>query len=361
VKADAGREGGQLTPETGIVRDRRYYRHGTDYHPESPKRLEAIYNMLDGPDMVGKFVDIPARYASEEDLAIVHTPSYIQLVAGTAGLAYYSLDPDTETTADSYDTAKLAVGGVFNAIDNIVSGEVRNAFALIRPPGHHASRDEAAGFCIFNNIALGARYAMRKHKMEKILIIDWDLHHGDGTQSIFYDDPRVLYFSTHQYPYYPGSGAISETGRGKGAGYTINVPFAAGADDAAYLKVYKRILEPAAMAFKPDLVMLSAGFDIYFQDPLGGMKVTPQGFANLTRVIMDIAEQCCSERFIAVLEGGYHVTGLAKSVKKVLLEMRGETMVTDTQLQQVLSEDDHSRDALISRVIQQLEPVWKVF
>jgi acetoin utilization deacetylase AcuC-like enzyme len=351
----------RLTLETGIVRDRRYYRHGTDYHPESPKRLEAIYNMLDGPDMVGKFVDIPPRYASHEELATVHSPSYINMVAGTAGLPYYSLDPDTETTADSYDTAKLAVGGVCNAIDYTVAGEVRNAFALIRPPGHHAHPDEAAGFCIFNNIALGAMHAIREHKMDRILIIDWDLHHGDGTQAIFYDDPRVLYFSTHQYPYYPGSGAVSETGRGKGAGYTINVPLSAGADDALFLKIYKKILEPVALAFKPDLVMLSAGFDIYFQDPLGGMKVTPQGFANLTRVIMDIAEQCCSERFVVVLEGGYHVTGLAKSVKKVLLEMRGETLVTDAQLQQVMQEADHSRDALISRVIQQLEPMWKVF
>ena len=204
-------------------------------------------------------------------------------------------------------------------------------------------------------------HAIREHKMDRILIIDWDLHHGDGTQAIFYDDPRVLYFSTHQYPYYPGSGAVSETGRGKGAGYTINVPLSAGADDALFLKIYKKILEPVALAFKPNLVMLSAGFDIYFQDPLGGMKVTPQGFANLTRVIMDIAEQCCSERFVAVLEGGYHVTGLAKSVKKVLLEMRGETLVTDAQLQQVMKEADHSSDALISRVIQQLEPMWKVF
>ncbi len=347
--------------ETGIVRDRRYYRHGTDYHPESPKRLEAIYNMLDVHDMVGKFVDIPSRYASHEELAAVHTPSYIQLIAGTAGQAYYSLDPDTETTADSYDTAKLAVGGVCNAIDAVVAGEVRNAFALIRPPGHHAHKDEAAGFCIFNNVAVGARYAIRKHNMHRILIVDWDLHHGDGTQSIFYDDPQVLYFSTHQYPYYPGSGAVSETGRGQGNGYTVNVPLSAGADDAVYLKIYKSILEPLAMAFKPDMVLLSAGFDIYFQDPLGGMKVTPQGFANLTRVLMDIAEQCCSDRLVAVLEGGYHVTGLAKSVKAVLLEMRGETRVTEAQIQQTLSEADHSRDALISRVIQQLEPMWMVF
>jgi acetoin utilization deacetylase AcuC-like enzyme len=350
-----------LFPETGIVRDRRYYRHGTDYHPESPKRLEAIYNMLDVHDMVGKFVDIPSRYASHEELAAVHTPSYIQLIAGTAGQAYYSLDPDTETTADSYDTAKLAVGGVCNAIDAVVSGEVRNAFALIRPPGHHAHKDEAAGFCIFNNVAVGARYAIRKHNMNRILIVDWDLHHGDGTQSIFYDDPQVLYFSTHQYPYYPGSGAVSETGRGQGNGYTVNVPLSAGADDAVYLKIYKSILEPLAMAFKPDMIMLSAGFDIYFQDPLGGMKVTPQGFANLTRVLMDIAEQCCSDRLVAVLEGGYHVTGLAKSVKAVLLEMRGETRVTEAKIQQTLSEADHSRDALISRVIQQLEPMWMVF
>lgn len=356
-----GKEGGELALETGIVRDNRYFRHGHEYHPESPKRLEATYNMLDGPSMVGKFAHIKPRHAEELEIRYVHSASYINLVAGTAGRPYSSLDPDTETSADSYDTALLAVGGLCNAIDQVIKGEVQNAFALIRPPGHHAHRDDAAGFCIFNNVAIGAMHAIKKHNMEKILIVDWDLHHGDGTQATFYDDNRVLFFSTHQYPYYPGTGAVSETGRGKGQGYTINVPLSVGADDGHYLKIYRRILRPVALAFKPDIILLSAGFDIFYQDPLGGMKVTPQGFANLARMILNIAEECCQGRLVATLEGGYHLTGLAQSVKAVLLEMLGETLVSEDQLKKVEKESDSSRDALINRVIQQIEPVWKVF
>lgn len=347
---------------TGIVKDVRYLRHETAvFHPESPKRLEAIYKMLDDSEMDGKFHVIEPVYATHEDIGMVHKQAYIEFVAKTAGKGHSNLDPDTETSPESYDTAKLAAGGVCNAIDSVAEGKLHNAFAFVRPPGHHAEADRAAGFCIFNNIAIGALHAIKKHDMKRILIVDWDLHHGNGTQHSFYDDPRVLYFSTHQYPYYPGSGSVNEIGRGQGLGYTINVPLRVGPGDAEFLKIFRTILKPVALDYKPDLVLLSAGFDIYYKDPLGGMNVSPAGFANLIRVILDIADECCNGKLVTVLEGGYDLTGLTQSTKKVLQEMRGETNQSQKDLDSIEGKAEPYIDEIINTVIDQIKPLWKVF
>jgi len=351
-----------MSRKTGIVKDERYLRHDAGFgHPESPQRLEATHAILEAPDMVGKFVEIEPRYAAHEEIALIHSLSYINLVASTAGKPFVSLDPDTATTPESYDVAKLAVGGLCNAIDSVVSGEVENAFALVRPPGHHAGVSNAAGFCIFNNVAIGAMHAIVKHKKEKILIVDWDLHHGNGTQAQFYEEPRVLYFSTHQYPYYPGTGAIEEIGRGKGLGYNINVPLRPGTDNAQYVKIFREIIYPLSMKFKPDLVLISAGFDPYYKDPLGGMKVTPDGFACMTRILLDIADKCCGGKVAVTLEGGYHLTGLAESIKSVLIEMSDGTHVSDDVLARHEQEADNHIDPVIKRVIDQINPIWRVF
>jgi acetoin utilization deacetylase AcuC-like enzyme len=351
-----------MMTKTGIVRDNRYLRHETGrFHPESPERLEAIYEMLDSSDMRGKFVDISPRHAAEDEIAVVHSQAYIERVAATSGKKRTFLDPDTETSPESFETAKLAVGGLLNAIDGVVDGQVRNAFALIRPPGHHAERGRAAGFCIFNNVAIGAAHAIRNHGMKKILIVDWDLHHGNGTQNTFYEDPHVLYFSTHQSPFYPGSGSLNEIGRGRGLAYTINVPLRRGPGDGEYLRIFREILEPVALEYRPDMILLSAGFDIYFNDPLGGMKVTPAGFRNLTRVLLNIADACSNGRFVATLEGGYNIQGLRDSVKAVLLEMRGETYQTDEHLAAIASEAEKDIDKIIQAVLTHIEPVWPVF
>jgi Deacetylases, including yeast histone deacetylase and acetoin utilization protein len=348
--------------KTGIVKDYRYLRHETGpYHPESPERLEALYKMLEGPDMKGKFTEIEPRHATHDEIGMIHQPSYIEMVAKTAGLAHTSLDPDTQTSAESYDAARLAIGGFCNAIDSVARGEINNAFAFVRPPGHHAEADRAAGFCLFNNIAVGALHAINNHNMKRILIVDWDLHHGNGTQHSFYDDPRVLYFSTHQYPYYPGTGSVQEIGRGEGEGYTINVPLRVGPGDAEYLKIFRRILQPVALEFKPDMIMVSAGFDIYFQDPLGGMKVSPEGFGRLTRVLLDIAGNCCDGKVAVTLEGGYHIAGITESAKVVLKEMRGETRVTDEDIEVTEGRADSSIDKIIETVIKQIKPFWPVF
>jgi len=350
-----------MSRKTGIVKDERYLRHDAGFgHPESPQRLGATHAILAAPDMLGQFIEIAPRYATHEEIALIHSPSYINLVASTAGQPFVSLDPDTATTPESYDVAKLAVGGLCNAIDSVVSGEVENAFALIRPPGHHAGVSNAAGFCIFNNVAIGAMHAIMKNKMDRILIVDWDLHHGNGTQAQFYEDPRVLYFSTHQYPYYPGTGAIEEIGRGKGLGYNINVPLRPGVDSAQYVRIFRRIIYPISMKFKPDLVMISAGFDPYYKDPLGGMKVTPDGFACMARILLDIADKCCGGKIVVTLEGGYHLTGLAESIKAVLVEMHDGTHVTDDMLARIEQEADSHIDPVIKRVIDQVNPIWRL-
>jgi acetoin utilization deacetylase AcuC-like enzyme len=350
---------------TGIVKDRRYLDHGSAYmQPETPARLEAIYAMLDAPDMEGHFVEIAPRFADREEIALVHDPDHIRLVAGTAGKAHAYLDADTETTSESFETALLAVGGLFNAIDKVMTGRVDNAFALIRPPGHHARRDGSAGFCLFNNIALGAIHAMNRHRLTRILIVDWDLHHGDGTAYTFYKDRRILYFSTHEYPAYPGTGAVEEIGRGDGIGYTVNVPLRPGAGNAQYVKIYRKLLEPLAQAFKPELVLVSAGFDIYDRDPLGGMKVTSRGFAYLARILMNIADACCQGRIVLALEGGYHIDGLTASVKAVLKELRDETHVSEEDLFRIENEAEerfNPVEPLINRVINQIEPLWRAF
>jgi acetoin utilization deacetylase AcuC-like enzyme len=351
-----------MLKKTGIVKDERYLRHEMgDFHPESPARLKAIYDMLESPDMKDKFVNIKPRHATREEIGMIHSPSYIEMVAGTAGKSHTFLDPDTSTSPESYDVAKLAAGGLLNAIDAVASGDINNAFAFIRPPGHHAEESKAAGFCIFNNIAIGALHAIKKHGMKRILIADWDLHHGNGTQRSFYDDSRVLYFSTHQYPYYPGTGGINETGRKEGLGYTINVPLAPGPGNAEYLKIFREVLQPVALAFRPDMVILSAGFDIYSGDPLGGMNVTPAGFANLTRVLLNIADECSGGKFVVTLEGGYDIKGQSQSAKAVLNEMRGETCQTDKNLNRIESEAGESIDKTIDSVIRQIQGLWPVF
>ncbi|MBN2059499.1 MAG: histone deacetylase [Deltaproteobacteria bacterium] len=317
---------------TGILKDDRFMEHNMGpYHPESPKRLEAIYAMLEDPDIRNKFHTVPARFAERHELLWIHSASYIDRLEDTRGKEYTYLDPDTQTSAGSYDAALLAAGGLCEAISMVCSGELDNAFALVRPPGHHSEQSRAMGFCILNNIAIGARFAQKECKLKKILIADWDLHHGNGTQHSFEDDSSVLYFSTHQYPYYPGSGANNEIGKGEGKGFTVNVPLSTGYGDGEFISIYESILRSVGTAYNPDIILVSAGFDIHADDPLGGMRVTPKGFAGLTRSIMDIASACCNGRLVITLEGGYDLKGLKESIKEVLMELSGLSK-TDTRL-----------------------------
>ncbi len=309
---------------TGIVKDKRYMDHHMEhFHVETPQRLEVIYRMID--EKISFSLDkIEPRLATEKELTLVHTPSYVNMVKSTAGKEHVQLDPDTSTSAKSWEVACLAAGGGLSAVDSIMEGKIQNGFALVRPPGHHAEASRAMGFCIFNNIAIGAAHLIQKHGIKRILVVDWDLHHGNGTQNSFYDSAEVLYFSTHQFPHYPGSGHWNEVGEGKGEGFTVNVPLRAGKTDGDYLHILQQILRPIASEYKPEFILVSAGFDIYEGDPLGGMQITKQGFAALASELLSLATAFSQKRLLCILEGGYDLQGLHDGVEQVLYQLAGE-------------------------------------
>ncbi len=305
------------TYKTGLVYDDIYLQHKTrSNHPESPQRLVAIMSAMKDklPDI--KMIKPRSFSDTSQWLTNIHSDKYIERLKKSCQNGEEYIDSiDTPISKESYSVAVMAVGGVLSAIDQVMEKNVRNVFCAVRPPGHHALRDKAMGFCLFNNVAIGARYIQKKHGLSKILIVDWDIHHGNGTQDAFYDDPTVLYFSIHRSPFYPGTGDADETGTGKGLGYTINVPMKAGSGDKDYLEVFENILKPKGIEFSPDFILISAGFDAHKDDPLGGMNITANGFARMTEIVKYIAEKCCDGRLVSVLEGGYSIEGLSESVK----------------------------------------------
>ena len=303
---------------TGIVMDPIYLKHemGT-YHPESPRRLEVIYGVIEDNGSKLNLERVDPRPAEMDELGFNHSPKYVERIAGTAGKRSTFLDPDTSTCADSWDAASKAVGGLLNLVDAVVDEKIRNGFALVRPPGHHAEWDRAMGFCLFNNVAIAARYAMERHGMERIAIVDWDLHHGNGTQHSFYADPRVLFISAHQFPHYPGTGSLRETGRDEGEGHTVNIPFSPGAGDREYAAAFHYIVGPLFEAYKPELVLVSAGFDAHYRDPLGSMKLSEDGYEQMTQILMHLTAELCGGRLILTLEGGYDLTALSQSTGRI--------------------------------------------
>ena len=303
--------------KTGFMYNDIYVQHQTTPgHPERPARVVEIVENLIAQEFYSDLVYIEPTPATLEWIKTVHADEYIERVEASCQDGTVYLDsPDVPISRRSYEVALMAAGGVLNAVDAVMEKTVANSFCAVRPPGHHALENRAMGFCIFNNVAIAAHYIQKKHGLTNILIVDWDVHHGNGTQAEFYDDPNVLYFSVHQYPFYPGSGSEAEKGEGEGLNYTINVPLPAGSDDSDYIKAFEEKLRPAALAFSPDFVLISAGFDAHKDDLLGQMAVTADGFAQLTKIVAEIAERCCEGRIVSVLEGGYHLEGLAESVE----------------------------------------------
>jgi acetoin utilization deacetylase AcuC-like enzyme len=311
---------------TGVVWDPVFLEHITDDgHPEHPRRLAPLYQRLGDPALQHGFVTLPPSAASDDEILLVHSPAYLQQVKATAALQAGSLCADTLTCAQSFRVASLSAGAVLEAIRHVLSGRLGHALVLARPPGHHAERTRAMGYCIFNNVAIGARVAQKQHGIQRILIVDWDLHHGNGTQHLFERDPTVFFFSSHQFPHYPGTGHITETGLGPGEGTSMNLPLGRGCGNAEFIALYRRLLIPAAAAFRPDLILVSAGFDTHVDDPLGGMRMTPVGFAGLTRLLLQLAGGICAGRVVFCLEGGYHADALADSVLAMLDELTGRT------------------------------------
>jgi acetoin utilization deacetylase AcuC-like enzyme len=311
------------------VYDPLYLKHDEPTHPENSRRLEQTMRHLQEAGLLERLKKIDARDASIEEVAAVHHPSYIQQIRAAAEGQQGWLDMDTYVGPHSYAAALRAAGGLLQAVQAVLQGEVNNAFALVRPPGHHAVAGRAMGFCLFNNVAIATRYALREFGLERVLIVDFDLHHGNGTQDAFYAEPTVLYFSTHQYPYYPGTGHYQETGRGPGQGYTVNVPLPAGVGDAGYERVFAEILLPVARRYKPELILASAGYDAHWADPLSGMLLSVSGYASMARTLMALAEELCQGRLVLTLEGGYNPQALAASIAATFAVLLGDEQVQD--------------------------------
>jgi acetoin utilization deacetylase AcuC-like enzyme len=309
-------DGKSAAMRTGFVYDDIYLRHATPSgFPERPERLSAILEKLRKEKLLDQLVRPAYSPHGLKWISEIHSKGYVERVRTICRKGGGHIDSgDVPVCADSYEVAVAAVGGAMAAVDAVMQKEVRNAFCAIRPPGHHALRNKAMGFCIFNNVAVAARYVQKKYKLSKVLIVDWDVHHGNGTQAAFYEDPSVLYFSVHRCPFYPGTGAEKERGADRGLGFTVNAPLPAGSGDDEFRDALADKLLPAARAFGPDFVFISAGFDAHRDDPLGGMKVTAAGFAELTRMVKELAGWCCQGRIVSLLEGGYDLAGLANSV-----------------------------------------------
>lgn len=277
-------------------------------HPERPERFDAVLDGLRRAGLLEKLLPLDARAATEDELLLCHTRQYLRTAKDDVEAGHPCLSTgDTDIGASSWDAALHAAGSALNAVDAVVSGQARNAFCNVRPPGHHANAGRGMGFCIFNNVAIAARYAQRRHRIGRVAIVDWDVHHGNGTQDIFYSDPSVFFFSSHQWPLYPGTGRVDETGAGAGAGTTMNFPFPAGSGREKILGAVQNSLMPAARRFRPDLVLISAGFDSRVGDLLGRFTLTDEDFADLTRTVMELTDG----RVVSVLEGGYSLEGLA--------------------------------------------------
>lgn len=333
---------------TTVVVDKAYLKHlpGAS-HPERPERIQVMLDLAAGLDP-RKYVLLPPRSASRSDVERTHGADHVRLIESTSTVNRYALDGDTITSRDSFGVALLAVGGFLSVLDAIAANESTNGFALVRPPGHHALRNRAMGFCLFNTMAIGAEYLKRSHGAQRIMIVDWDVHHGNGTQDAFYDDPSVLFLSTHQFPFYPGTGAINEIGTGAGEGYTINVPLPAGCADREYLQVFQDVVVAAAQKFHPEWILVSAGFDPHQRDPLGGMEVTELGFAGMARTVIDLARKFAAGRIAFLLEGGYDLAGLRSSAAAVLAELQTQGMSSAEHLRL----GDSRIESLIRRVLQ---------
>ena len=324
-------------------------------HPERVERAEVMQVVAAEFRTRGGAVVEP-RPATVAELARVHDRDYIDAIGETAGRAV-ALDPDTYTSTDTYDVALFGAGAGVSAVDHVLDGPRGcRALAMMRPPGHHAERGRAMGFCLFNNVAIAAAHA-RARGLSRVAIVDYDVHHGNGTQWAFYDDPSVLFISSHQFPFYPGTGAANETGSGAGTGFTVNLPLDAGATDADYYRVYAAAALPVLRQFKPALILVSAGFDAHLDDPLGGMRVTAQEFGRLAAMIASVADECCDGRVVAVTEGGYHLKALAASLRTTIAALAVETRLADMPAPDGASPRG---DACLAAVLPHLRRYWTI-
>jgi acetoin utilization deacetylase AcuC-like enzyme len=301
-----------------VIDDPAFAKHAPENWPEGPQRLAAIRSALVGTGVQEALTFVPSTPATEDDLALIHTPRHIQRVKRLAAEGGGFLTLDTVVSEESFDVALLAVGGTLKAVDAVVDGLAARAAALVRPPGHHATPDEGMGFCLFNNIAIAAGHLRSRRGLSRILILDWDLHHGNGTETAFYGTPEVLFVSCHESPAYPGTGWLSDVGEGEGEGFTVNLPFPPGSGDQIYEEAFATVLTPIVRAYRPEIVLVSCGLDGHFRDPIGRLRLTAAGYGRLAEIVCRLADEICSGRVVFVLEGGYDPTGLGYSLASVL-------------------------------------------
>ena len=339
----------------GIVYDPVYLKHDTGNHVENPRRLAGTLSSLES-SVLSRLVSISPRPAAQPELALVHSAQHIHNIQSMALKGGGWIDADTVVSQGSFEAAVYAAGGAIAAAEAVMSGQVGRGFALVRPPGHHATRDRAMGFCLFNNVAIAARYLLSKYPLDRLAIIDFDVHHGNGTQAAFETEPRVLYVSTHQHPLYPGTGHLEEIGSGEALGTKINIPLPAGCGDIEYKMVYEQIVIPAVKRFNPQFVLVSAGFDAHWADNISAMQVSIAGFAEMVKLIKGLADEICGERLVLLLEGGYNLEALSAAVQATFKVLLGEVNIPDP-----LGPSPHSQTPLdIGNLIQRIRKVHKL-
>ncbi len=303
---------------TALTYDPFNLQHTFPRHPEHAGRLAGTWNLLEADGILERLLRVESRPAPLDAITAVHTARYVEQLEQMAARGGGKVDPDTYVVEATWQASLLAAGGLLAVTDAVLTGQAQNGFALVRPPGHHARPHTGMGFCLFGNVAVAARYAQKTYGLERVLIVDFDVHHGNGSQEMFWDDPSVLVFNTHQYPFYPGSGALDETGAGPGAGFTVNLPFPPGVGDAGYLAAFRQVLAPVARRFRPALILLSAGFDAHWMDPLANERLSISGFGGLVGELMALAAELCGGRLVATLEGGYNLEVLPHCVLTTL-------------------------------------------
>jgi acetoin utilization deacetylase AcuC-like enzyme len=323
-------------------------------HPERPERAKVMHTVAERWQAAGNELVAP-REATREQLLRVHDPGYVQRMADAAGQSL-ALDPDTYTSPESHEVALLAAGAAVDAVERVMSATHTAASALVRPPGHHAERARAMGFCLFNNVAIAVAHA-RANGARRVAVMDFDVHHGNGTQHLFERDPSVLYLSTHQYPYYPGTGAADETGVDEGAGFTVNLPLESGAVDADYRIVFDEIVVPVILQFEPDLLVVSAGYDAHERDPLATMRLTSGAFGAMTMALRQVAEEVCRGRLVLVTEGGYDLQALAASLEETVTALVSPLVEPSWPAPTVTSSRGRTAADRVKRAI---APFWKV-
>lgn len=342
----------------GIVYHKDYLIHTQKHHPESKERLEHITGAIEKRDLADSLVKLDPVPARVEDIALVHDSGYINTIEEACNSGQRMLDMDTYIVPESYRVALLSAGGVLTGLREVMGSGSDKVFALNRPPGHHSEKGRAKGFCLFNNIAIAAEVAKRDYGLKRIAIVDWDVHHGNGTQHSFEDDPEVLFLSTHQSPAYPGTGHLKDVGRGAGEGYTVNIPMPPGSSDIEYALMFDQVIIPVLDQFQPELLLISSGHDAYRHDPLAGMSLTHQGFYNMADSLRQVAENHCQGRVLLCLEGGYHLEGQAGAVIQIINAL-GKLDLPLTERSPDLEATSHAQKRL-DEVLQVQRKYWSI-